>query len=134
MKNMISAAARVAVACVLVMATIRGVTTASAQIPEWTQRNPSARGEHAMAYDAARGVTVLLGGYTSLNNLSDETWEFGLKPCPADFNHDGYVNGNDYDEFAGLFETGDHGADLNQDGYVNGNDFDAFAEHFEAGC
>jgi len=54
--------------------------------------------------------------------------------CPGDFNLDGYVNGNDYDAFAGLFEVGDHGADFNHDGYVNGNDFDAFAEHFEAGC
>jgi len=57
-----------------------------------------------------------------------------VNPCPGDFNHDGYVNGNDYDAFAGLFETGDHGADFNHDGYVNGNDFDAFAEHFEVGC
>jgi len=54
--------------------------------------------------------------------------------CPGDFNHDGYVNGNDYDAFAELFETGDSGADFNHDGYVNGNDFDAFAEHFEVGC
>lgn len=54
--------------------------------------------------------------------------------APADVNHDGYVNGNDYDDFAELFEAGDLGADFNLDGYVNGNDYDAFADHFESGC
>jgi len=54
--------------------------------------------------------------------------------CVGDYNHDGYVNGNDYDAFAEFFEVGDHRADINHDGYVNGNDFDFFAEHFEGGC
>ena len=57
-----------------------------------------------------------------------------LLGCPADFNHDRYVNGNDYDAFASLFESGDIGADFNHDGYVNGNDYDAFASSFENGC
>jgi len=43
---------------------------------EWTQRtpeiSPSARDVHAMAYDSARGVTVLFGGIPG----SDETWEW----------------------------------------------------------
>ncbi len=55
-------------------------------------------------------------------------------PCPADLNHDGYVNGNDYDDFAVAFEGGSPSADFNLDGYVNGNDYDEFASHFEAGC
>ncbi|MFN0138067.1 MAG: immunoglobulin domain-containing protein [Phycisphaerae bacterium] len=41
----------------------------------WTQRvvsGPSGRAFHAMAYDAARGVTVLFGGYNSLG----DTWEW----------------------------------------------------------
>ncbi|NUQ51159.1 MAG: immunoglobulin domain-containing protein [Phycisphaerales bacterium] len=54
--------------------------------------------------------------------------------CPADFNADGFVNGDDYDAFAEFFEEGYLGADINQDGFVNGDDYDAFAEHFEAGC
>ena len=60
--------------------------------------------------------------------------QYVVIPCPGDFNRDGYVNGNDYDDFASLFEPADHGADFNHDGYVNGNDFDAFASHFEVGC
>lgn len=54
--------------------------------------------------------------------------------CAADFNHDGFVNALDYDQYAELFESGDPGADFNHDGFVNGLDYDAFAEPFEAGC
>ncbi|MBL8761518.1 MAG: hypothetical protein JNL50_09470 [Phycisphaerae bacterium] len=54
--------------------------------------------------------------------------------CAADFNNDGFVNGDDYDTFAVLFDAGDTGADFNHDGFVNGNDYDAFAEAFDAGC
>jgi hypothetical protein len=45
----------------------------------WTQRlvtGPSARRYHAMAYDSARGVTVLFGGLTSSGATSSETWEW----------------------------------------------------------
>ncbi len=46
----------------------------------WTQRlvsGPSARFNHAMAYDAARGVTVLFGGATNGGAaLNAETWEW----------------------------------------------------------
>src|SRR5206468_2989247 len=43
----------------------------------WTQRvvsGPSPRLGHAMAYDAARAVTVLFGGYTG--SIIGETWEW----------------------------------------------------------
>ncbi|NUQ52057.1 MAG: hypothetical protein HUU19_05090 [Phycisphaerales bacterium] len=55
-------------------------------------------------------------------------------PCPADFNADGFVNGDDYDLFASYFEIGDIRADFNADGFVNGDDYDSFASAFEAGC
>ncbi|MCC6970713.1 MAG: PQQ-binding-like beta-propeller repeat protein [Phycisphaerales bacterium] len=54
--------------------------------------------------------------------------------CLADFNHDGFVNGDDYDAFAEVFDIADPAADLNHDGFVNGDDYDLFAEHFDAGC
>ncbi|MBL8762301.1 MAG: hypothetical protein JNL50_13470 [Phycisphaerae bacterium] len=54
--------------------------------------------------------------------------------CGADVNHDGFVNGDDYDSFAEGFESADPSADFNRDGFVNGDDYDAFAEHFEMGC
>lgn len=55
-------------------------------------------------------------------------------PCPADFNGDGFVNGDDYDAFAEPFENGQPMADINNDGFVNGDDYDLFAEYFETGC
>lgn len=57
-----------------------------------------------------------------------------LRVCAADFSCDGFVNGDDYDSFASLFEAGDSGADVNSDGFVNGDDYDYFASAFEAGC
>jgi len=45
----------------------------------WTSRpiGPSARHRHAMAYDSARGVTVLFGGYTNGASVRNgETWEW----------------------------------------------------------
>ncbi len=58
----------------------------------------------------------------------------GSLGCPADFNDDGFVNGDDYDAFATLFDSADPGADFNHDGFVNGDDYDAFASAFDAGC
>ncbi|MBL8760342.1 MAG: right-handed parallel beta-helix repeat-containing protein [Phycisphaerae bacterium] len=57
-----------------------------------------------------------------------------LAACAADVNGDGFVNGDDYDLFAGAFDAADQAADLNGDGFVNGDDYDFFAEHFEEGC
>ncbi len=57
-----------------------------------------------------------------------------LRICVGDYNCDGFVNGNDFDDFAGYFEAGDPAADVNRDGFVNGDDYDVFAEAFEAGC
>lgn len=62
---------------------------------------------------------------------SHEAW---LTVCPSDSNCDGFVNGDDYDQFASLFEAADPAADLNADGFVNGDDYDMFASAFEAGC
>jgi len=45
----------------------------------WTQRNPTAsppqRHQAGIAYDSARGVTVLFGGYSGSNYYAD-TWEW----------------------------------------------------------
>ncbi len=54
--------------------------------------------------------------------------------APADFNHDGFVTGDDFDEFVALFEIGDPGADFNGDTFVSGDDFDDFTFHFIEGC
>src|ERR1041384_7179735 len=47
---------------------------ARAQGGEWSARGLAPRGGHAMAFDSARGVTVLFGGFTG--GESGETWEW----------------------------------------------------------
>lgn len=53
--------------------------------------HPSHRQRHAMVYDAARGVSVLVGGY--FNVVYNETWEwdgvYWLKRTPLDHDGDG---------------------------------------------
>ncbi|MBL8760469.1 MAG: hypothetical protein JNL50_04135 [Phycisphaerae bacterium] len=51
----------------------------------------------------------------------------------ADFNNDGFVNGDDYDLFASFFDAANPLADFNGDCFVNGDDYDAFAEAFDQG-
>jgi hypothetical protein len=57
-----------------------------------------------------------------------------LRICAADFDCDGFVNGNDYDGFADAFDAGRAEADVNSDGLVNVEDYDLFAIGFDAGC
>jgi len=59
-----------------------------------------------------------------------------LMVCPADYDCNGFVNGDDFDAFTLNFE---HGwswvdTDVNHDGFVNSDDYDLFAAVFEAGC
>lgn len=57
-----------------------------------------------------------------------------INPCAADFNHDGFVTGHDFDAYVNAFETGDPASDFDQDGFVNGADFDQFVYAYEEGC
>lgn len=54
--------------------------------------------------------------------------------CPADFDHDAFVTGDDFDGFVAAFEAGTSPADFDRDGFVTGDDFDAYVVAFEAGC
>jgi hypothetical protein len=61
-------------------------------------------------------------------------YQYGEAPCPADFDHNGFVNGDDADGFAIAFDAGDPAADFDGNGFVNGDDADAFMISFESGC
>ncbi len=61
-------------------------------------------------------------------------WTAPTAACPADFNGDGFVTGEDYDAFVAGFEAGDSAADFDANGFVNGDDFDGFIAAFVAGC
>ncbi len=52
----------------------------------------------------------------------------------ADFDGNGFVNGEDFDSFVLAFEAGEPEADFDGNGFVNGDDFDAFTAAFVAGC
>ncbi|MFO0834989.1 MAG: M12 family metallopeptidase [Phycisphaerales bacterium] len=85
--------------------------------------------DHPVASDAGNYSCVVSNCSGSATSAS-----IAVLVCAADFNCDGFVNGDDYDSFASMFEAGDAGADINGDGFVNGDDYDAFASAFEAGC
>ncbi len=101
--------------------------------------SPGALGSHVVNSAYLNAATyyfacVVTDGSTTSVSWSPATATFGENGCLSDFNHDGFVNGDDYDHFAEHFEGGEGEADLNSDGFVNGDDYDIFAEHFEAGC
>ena len=54
--------------------------------------------------------------------------------CPADFDGDGFVTGDDFDAYVLAFEAGSIAADFDGDTFVTGDDFDAFVAAFEVGC
>ncbi len=54
--------------------------------------------------------------------------------CPSDYNRDGFVTGEDFDEFIAAFEFGLPEADFNGDTFVTGEDFDGFVDAFVGGC
>lgn len=54
--------------------------------------------------------------------------------CAADFDHDGFVTGIDYDLYVAAFEAGDMAADFDRDGFITGIDFDLYVAAFEQGC
>jgi len=56
------------------------------------------------------------------------------RPCPSDFDGNGFINGDDFDAYTTEFILGTPAADFNNDCFTTGADFDAFIERFELGC
>lgn len=57
-----------------------------------------------------------------------------LRECPADFNCDGGVDGDDVIAFFGAWDASLPEADFNQDGGVDGDDVIAFFARWDTGC
>ncbi len=92
--------------------------------------------EQLLKVNPATGVATVVG---STGGVFGST--FGMAAiidapaqCPADFNGDGFVTGEDFDAFVTAFEAGALSSDFNGDGFVTGEDFDAFVAAFETGC
>lgn len=119
--------------------------------------------EHVFVYSAAKGLRDLWNNHTVIAGMptgyrlhyaakiNNQGWiagwgfeanfnqtSFVLKPhavaCPADFDGDGFVTGDDFDQYVATFEAGDIASDFDHDGFVTGDDFDAYVAVFEAGC
>lgn len=85
--------------------------------------------------DKPSGLVVLIGASGSVIPPV-KVWGWSTLPGnqSADINHDGFVNGSDWDDFGAAFRLGLASADFNGDGFVSGEDFDEFAKVFvEAG-
>ncbi|MFO0836226.1 MAG: M14 metallopeptidase family protein [Phycisphaerales bacterium] len=54
--------------------------------------------------------------------------------CRADYNHDLFMNADDYDDFVVDWIDAQPAADYDRNGFINADDFDAFVVEFEAGC
>ncbi|MBI1849031.1 MAG: hypothetical protein HYR85_01675 [Planctomycetes bacterium] len=75
----------------------------------WTQfvpaTSPSARNGHQLAYDSARGRTVLFGGIDAIGTASTETWEWDgtnwILASPATSPPGRYLHGMAYDSARG---------------------------------
>jgi len=64
-------------------------------------------------------------------------WHSSFSPvagCPADFNSDGFLTFEDFDDFVAAFNSGQATSDFNNDGFITFEDFDAFVAAFSAGC
>jgi hypothetical protein len=53
---------------------------------------------------------------------------------PVDFNGDGFLTFEDFDDFVTAFEAGKPSTDYNNDGFLTFEDFDAFVVAFQQGC
>lgn len=90
--------------------------------------------EHQLCFSATvrePGTTAVFDAIYRISGLADLP---SATPCAADFNNDGFANGDDYDAFVAAFEAGDLLADFDCDLFVSGDDFDAFNAAFTAGC
>lgn len=78
-------------------------------------------------------VVLTLGGSDDgVTRLSQD--EVTPRPCLADVNMDGELNGLDFGAWLGAFNAGAPAADQNQDGTINGLDFGAWLSNYNAGC
>ncbi len=73
------------------------------------------------------------GGSRS-GSWSPGTVTFSEDACPADFDHSGHVDTDDFDAFVAEFVEGTPRADFDASGFVDTDDFTAFTYAFIAGC
>ncbi len=73
-------------------------------------------------------------GHTAAGKVTGYVLKQRAGSCPADFDGNGFVNGDDFDGFVLEFYWGTSLADFDRNSFVNGDDFDGFVLAFEVGC
>jgi len=115
---------------------------------DWTDLADDNCEEYLPEYFDFRGTTTMqlrIGGLSDdwagryrciVSNAcgSETSYPVRVATCFADFDCNGFVNGDDFDSFVAFFELGDQVADADGNTFVNGDDFDVYVVAFEAGC
>lgn len=77
-------------------------------------------------------ISISLSTEQFVCRRNDLTLVAGPAPCPADWNHSGGVDSQDFFDFLSAFFIGE--ADFNSDGVTNSADFFDFIREFFEGC
>ncbi len=83
--------------------------------------------------EAAFGGTTVGPSFDRVTELTFTTQGSTCPGCPADYNQDGGVTGDDVASFFVDYENGAACGDVNQDGGITGDDVAAFFSTYEAG-
>ncbi|MFZ4573884.1 MAG: GC-type dockerin domain-anchored protein, partial [Phycisphaerales bacterium] len=89
-----------------------------------------------VTFDATEGQTyaIRVGGFGNRAGMIQLNVSACTPACPADYNHDGGVDGDDVIAFFGDWDAGNNAADFNSDGGVDGDDVIQFFGHWDSGC
>ena len=90
----------------------------------------------SITFDAVEGQTyaIRVGGFGNAAGLVFLGVSQCTPACPADYNLDGGVDGDDVIAFFSDWDSSNIAADFNNDGGVDGDDVIQFFEHWDAGC
>lgn len=105
----------------------------------WTRQTGTSDIDYSMGVALDGTGNAYIAGFTfgSLGGANAglrDTYTAKYGFCPADFNLDGFVTGQDYDLYVQAFENGEVAADFDSDGFITGVDFDHYVQAFEADC
>ncbi len=104
---------------------------------QWNRGGVPVIGATSEVLNIPNAVTDDTGSYTCLVSNpcgSAESDPIDVLVCLADYDCNGFVNGDDFDRFVTDFEIEDEQTDVNHDGSVGEDDFHAFTAAFVAGC
>lgn len=97
-------------------------------------------GSQMLGMPVVAGTTYyfMVAAKSEMTPVSDSILDFYLQyaadVCPADYNGDGAVDGDDVISFFAAWDAADPGADVTGDGSVDGDDVISFFSAWDSGC